>query len=83
MGTFEQLYEINEALSDNEMWNSALKNTFNTFGVKTLDDLVNLVLEEEDETIIYDLINEGEYIISLSQDDVFGWYSDDEIFDDY
>ena len=83
MGTFEELYELSEVLSDNEMWNSALKNTLDSFGVGTLDDLVNLVLEEEDETIIYDLINEGQYIISLSQDDVFGWYNDDEIFDDY
>ncbi len=83
MGTFEQLYEISEVLSDNEMWNSALKNTLDSFGVETLDDLVSLALEEEDETMIYDLINEGEYIISLNQDDAFEWYNDDEIFDDY
>jgi len=81
--TFEQLYELHEALSDNDMWIAALDNTLDYFGVKNLDELIKLALDEDDESMVHDLINEGDYILSLQQEDTYEWYNDDEIFDDY
>jgi hypothetical protein len=83
MTVFDQLYEFNDALISDEMWISALKSAFNEFGVKDLDELVSKAMEEDDETMVYELLNEGQYILSLNADDALEWYDDDEFSDDY
>ena len=83
MTVFDQLYEFNDALILDEMWISALKSAFNEFGVKDLEELVSKAMEEDDETMVYELLNEGQYILSLNADDALEWYDDDEFSDDY
>jgi hypothetical protein len=82
MTIFDQLYELNDTLLLDEMWVNALENTYSEFGVKDLDELVSKAIEEEDETMVYDLLNEGQYILSLKADDINDWY-DEEYDDDY
>lgn len=83
MTVFDQLYEFNDALLLDEMWDSALVNAFNEFGVKDLDELINKAMEEDDETMVYELLNEAQYILSLNADDALDWYGDEEFSDDY
>jgi hypothetical protein len=83
MTVFDQLYEFNDALISDEMWISALESAFNEFGVKDLEELVSKAMEEDDETMVYELLNEGQYILSLNADDALEWYDDDEFSDDY
>jgi hypothetical protein len=82
MTIFDQLYELNDTLLADEMWVNALETTCSEFGVKDLDELISKAIEEEDETMVYDLLNEGQYILSLKADDINDWY-DDEYDDDY
>jgi hypothetical protein len=83
MTVFDQLYEFNDALISDEMWKNALENAFNEFGVNDLDELVSKAMEEDDETMVYELLNEGQYILSLNADDALEWYDDEDFNDDY
>jgi len=83
MTVFDQLYEFNDALISDEMWKNALENAFNEFGVSDLDELVSKAMEEDDETMVYELLNEGQYILSLNADDALEWYDDEDFNDDY
>lgn len=83
MTVFDQLYEFNDTLHSDEMWKSALANAFNEFNVNDLDELVGKAMEEDDETMVYELLNEAQYIISLNADDALDWYDDEDFNDDY
>jgi hypothetical protein len=80
MNIYEQLLEIHEQLSDDEMWLNILDIAYDEIGADSIDDLIEKATENEDEGIIYNLIDEGENILSLKDLDN---YIDGDDFDEY
>lgn len=78
MNIFEQLYEINSTLYQDEMWLSLLDDACDELGATDIDDLVEKVIEENEEGIIINLINEGEDIISTRNENMDQFYEDDD-----
>ena len=77
----DQLLEIHEQLIDDEMWNTLLGNAFEEAEVDNLDDLIDWASENEDEGILYNLVSEGDSILSLKNID--NYYDSDEYDDEY
>lgn len=82
MDIFDQLYEINSQLTNDEMWLTMLDNAYDEMGATDIEDLIDRAIKEENEGIIYDLVDEGEYILSL-KDQIVDDYYEDEGYDDY
>lgn len=82
MDIFDQLYEINSQLANDEMWLTMLDNAYDEMGAVDIEELVDKAIKEENEGIIYDLVDEGEYILSL-KDQIVDDYYEDEGFEDY
>lgn len=80
MNIYDQLLEIHEQLNNDEMWLTFLDSAFEELEVDNIDDLIDKATENEDEGVIYNLINEGESILSLK--DLDNYYDKDE-FDEY
>lgn len=80
MNIYDQFLEIHEQLSDDEMWLTFLDSAFEELEVDNIDDLMDKSMENGDEGIIYNLVNEGESILSLK--DLDNYYDKDE-FDEY
>ena len=80
MNIYEQLLEIHEQLSDDEMWLNILDIAYDEIGADSIDDLIEKATENEDEGIICNLIDEGENILSLKDLDN---YIDGDDFDEY
>jgi hypothetical protein len=59
MDIFEQLYEINSQLVNDEMWINMLENAYDEMGATDVEDLIERAIKEENEGIIYDLVDEG------------------------
>lgn len=76
MTIYDQLLEIHDQLSDDDMWLAILENTFNELEVSDIDELIDIASENEDEGIIYNLISEGESILSLK--DIDNYYNEDD-----
>jgi hypothetical protein len=77
----DQLLEIHEQLIDDEMWNTILETAFEEAEVDNLDDLIDWTSENEDEGILYNLVSEGDSILSLK--DIDNYYDSDEYDDEY
>jgi hypothetical protein len=77
----DQLLEIHEQLSDDEMWLTLLDTAFEEAEVDNLDDLIDWASENEDEGILYNLVSEGDGILSLK--DIDNYYDSDEYDDKY
>jgi uncharacterized membrane protein YgaE (UPF0421/DUF939 family) len=71
MNIYDQLLEIHEQLSDDEMWLTILESAYDELEVDNIDDLIDVALETQDEGIIFNLISEGESILSLKDMDNF------------
>jgi hypothetical protein len=81
MNIYDQLLEIHEQLSDDEMWLTILESAYDELEVDNIDDLIDVALETQDEGIIFNLISEGESILSLKDMDNF--YDEGEYDDEY
>jgi hypothetical protein len=77
----DQLLEIHEQLSDDEMWLTILDAAFEEAEVDNLDDLIDWASENEDEGILYNLVSEGDGILSLK--DIDNYYDSDDYDDEY
>jgi hypothetical protein len=77
----DQLLEIHEQLSDDEMWLTLLDNAFEEAEVDNLDDLIDWASENEDEGILYNLVSEGDGILSLK--DIDNYYDSDDYDGEY
>jgi glutathionyl-hydroquinone reductase len=82
MDIFEQLYEINSQLVNDEMWINMLENAYDEMGATDVEDLIERAIKEENEGIIYDLVDEGEYLLSI-KDQILDDYYEDEGYDEY
>ena len=80
MNIYDQLLEIHEQLSNDEMWLTFLEEAFEELEVDNIDDLIDKATENEDEGIICNLVSEGETILSMK--DLGNFYDEDE-FDGY
>jgi uncharacterized membrane protein YgaE (UPF0421/DUF939 family) len=80
MNIYDQLLEIHEQLSNDEMWLTFLEEAFEELEVDNIDDLIDKATENEDEGIICNLVSEGENILSMK--DLGNFYDEDE-FDEY
>ena len=80
MNIYDQLLEIHEQLSNDEMWLTFLEEAFEELEVDNIDDLIDKATENEDEGIICNLVSEGETILSMK--DLGNFYDEDE-FDEY
>jgi hypothetical protein len=78
MDIFDQLYEINSQLANDEMWLTMLDNAYDEMGAVDIEELVEKAVKEENEGIIYDLVDEGEYILSLKDQIVDDFYEDED-----
>lgn len=81
MNIYDQLLEIHDQLSDDEMWLTLLDNAFDELEVDNIDDLIDASVETQDEGIIFNLISEGESILSLK--DLDNYYDEGEYDDEY
>lgn len=81
MNIYDQLLEIHDQLSDDEMWLTLLDNAFDELEVDNIDDLIDVSVETQDEGIIFNLISEGESILSLK--DLDNYYDEGEYDDEY
>jgi hypothetical protein len=79
MNIYDQLLEIHDQLSDDEMWLTLLDIAFDELEVDNIDDLIDASVETQDEGIIFNLISEGENILSLK--DLDNYYDEGE-YDD-
>jgi hypothetical protein len=79
MNIYDQLLEIHDQLSDDEMWLTLLDTAFDELEVDNIDDLIDASVEIQDEGIIFNLISEGENILSLK--DLDNYYDEGE-YDD-
>jgi hypothetical protein len=77
----DQLLEIHEQLINDEMWNTVLDNAFEEAEVDNLDDLIDWASENEDEGILYNLVSEGDSILSLK--DINNYYDGNDYDDEY
>ena len=82
MDIFEQFYEINAQLINDEMWINMLENAYDEMGATDVEELVEKAIKEENEGIIYDLVDEGEYLLSI-KDQILDDYYEDEGYDEY
>lgn len=71
MNAFDELYELQRKLQNNEEWLTAVENALYDKGVDSLDELIGVCIEEEDETLIYALIDEGETIIQCQDQELW------------
>jgi hypothetical protein len=81
MSIYDQLYEINTQINDDEWWISMLEKAYDEMGVNDIEELVDKAIEEQNDGIIYDLIDEGEYILSLKNqliDDIYDFEEGDD-----
>lgn len=78
MNIFDQFYEINDRLSQDEMWLSLLDDAFDELGATDIDDLVEKIVEENEEGIMINLISEGEDIISTRNESMDEFYGEDD-----
>jgi hypothetical protein len=81
MNIYDQLLELHTQLSDDEMWLTLLESAFDELEIDNIDDLIDVSVETQDEGIIFNLISEGENILSLKNLD--DYYNEDEYDDDY
>ena len=79
MNIYDQLLEIHDQLNDDEMWLTLLDTAFDELEVDNIDDLIDASVEIQDEGIIFNLISEGENILSLK--DLDNYYDEGE-YDD-
>ena len=79
MNIYDQLLEIHDQLNDDEMWLTLLDTAFDELEVDNIDDLIDVSVETQDEGIIFNLISEGENILSLK--DLDNYYDEGE-YDD-
>jgi hypothetical protein len=77
----DQLLEIHEQLIDDEMWLTILDTAFEEAEVDNLDDLIDWASENEDEGILYNLVSEGDGILSLK--DIDNYYDSDDYDNGY
>jgi len=77
----DQLLEIHEQLIDDEMWLTILDTAFEEAEVDNLDDLIDWASENEDEGILYNLVSEGDGILSLK--DIDNYYDSDDYDNEY
>jgi hypothetical protein len=80
MDIYDQLLDIHEQLSDDEMWLTILDIAYDELEVDNIDDLIEKAIENEDEGVICNLVDEGENILSLK--DINNYYDEDE-YDKY
>ena len=81
MNIYDQLLELHDQLSNDDMWLTILDEAYDELGVNDIDSLIDYSMENEDEGVIYNLISEGEGILSLK--DLNNFYDEDEYDDDY
>jgi hypothetical protein len=55
-----------------------LDNAYDEMGAVDIEELVEKAVKEENEGIIYDLVDEGEYILSLKDQIVDDFYEDED-----
>jgi hypothetical protein len=82
MNNFDQLHDLNAQLIDDEKWLTVLENTYYDWGVDNLEELIDLIIEEDNQGIVHELIDEGEYILSLKSQSLDDYYEEDGL-DDY
>ena len=82
MDIFDQFYDINAQLVNDEMWINMLENAYDEIGATDVEDLVERAIKEENDGIIYDLVDEGEYLLSL-KDQIMDDYYEDEGYSEY
>ena len=76
MNIYDQLLELHDQLSNDDMWLNILDEAYDELGVGDIDSLIDYAMENEDEGIIYNLISEGEGILSLK--DLNNFYDEGE-----
>jgi|LauGreDrversion4_2_1035121.scaffolds.fasta_scaffold355731_3 hypothetical protein len=81
MNIYDQLLELHDQLSNDDMWLNILDEAYEELGVGDIDSLIDYAMENEDEGIIYNLISEGEGILSLK--DLNNFYDEGEYDDEY
>jgi hypothetical protein len=78
MNIYDQLYELHSELSQDEMWLTVLENAYDEVGTNDLEELVEKATDDENEGLLNDLVEEGEYILSLKNQSLDEWYDEDE-----
>ena len=78
MNVFDELFELNKKLQNDEEWLLAVDNILYDKGVDTLEELIGICVEEEDESIIYALIDEGESIMLEKDQTDLSWFDSEE-----
>jgi hypothetical protein len=81
MNIYDQLLELHDQLSDDDMWLTLLDEAFEEWEVEDIEELIDASVENEDEGIIYSLVSEGESILSLK--DLNNYYDEGEYDDEY
>ena len=81
MDIYDQLLELHDSLSNDDMWLTILDETFDEWEVNSIEELIDASMESKDEGVIYSLISEGESILSLK--DLNNFYDEDEYRDEY
>ena len=81
MNIHDQLLELHDSLSNDDMWLNLLEESFDEWGVSNIEELIDLSIDNEDEGIIYSLISEGESILSLK--DLNNFIDENDYDDEY
>lgn len=78
MDIYNQLYEMDYQLEQNDYWLEILDRTFREMGVNDLEELIEKVMDEGNDDIIYGLIDEGIYLLHFDDPEPMGWEGEDD-----
>ena len=81
MNIHDQLLELHNLLSNDDMWLTILEEAFDECEVNNVEELIDYSIDNEEEGVIYNLVNEGEGILSLK--DLNNFYDEGEYDDEY
>jgi hypothetical protein len=78
MNIYDQLFELHDSLLNDEAWLTILETAIDEMGVNDIEDLVDKCVEDENESVVYDLVSEAEYILSSKEQSLDEWYGDED-----
>lgn len=78
MNIYDQLFELHDSLLNDEAWLTILETAMDEMSVTDIEDLVDKCVEEENESVVYDLVSEAEYILSSKEQSLDDWYGDED-----
>jgi methanogenic corrinoid protein MtbC1 len=78
MNIYDQLFELHDSLLNDEAWLTILETAMFDMDVEDIEELVERCIEEENESVVYDLVSEAEYILSSKEQSLDEWYNDED-----